>query len=28
MVDNVIHCFVGKITGFLAVKEFGKSVKI
>ena len=28
VVDNVIYCFVGNITGFPAVKEFWKSVKI
>jgi len=25
---NVTHCFVGNLTDFWAVKEFGKSVKI
>ena len=28
MVDNVMHCFVGNLTGFLAVKELWKSIKI
>ena len=28
VVDNVIHCSVGNLTGFPAVKEFRKSVKI
>jgi len=26
--DNVMHCFVGNLTSFLAEKEFRKSVKI
>jgi len=28
VVDNVIHCFVGNLTDFSAVKEFWKSVEI